>query len=206
MTGIRDDFGVQDGVTAQLGHVTEKPHVGGLLRPRMKASKMRIEGWVNVLLTGPDDHGIEIVKYHELGMNLVTDHGDEHIGERIALDTQDIVTGMRLGTNATAASKAGAGSFIGTYLSGSQEALDAVAVGSDLGGGVGWRQAHICTWIAGDITNAAIAEVCLTDETALTDVQGTAANTVAKFIFASTIDKQAGDSLEVTWNIDVLGA
>ena len=167
-----------------------------------KREKLRVRGMVQVRLIGPDGH----LKYFEQGENLVTDHGDEHIGERIALDSQDIITGMRLGIGTTAASKSGAGSFIVTYITTSQEALDAVAVGSDLGGGAGWRQAHICTWIAGDITNAAIAEVALTDETPLTDVAGVAANTVAKFIFAATIDKQVGDSLEVTWNLDVLGA
>jgi hypothetical protein len=31
-------------------------------------------------------------------------------------------------------------------------------------------------------------------------------NTVARFVFGATIDKQAGDSLEVTWQIDVQGS
>ncbi len=162
-----------------------------------------VRGEVIAILRGPDGR----IKQIEWGSNLVTDHGDEHIGERIALDAQNIVTGMRLGNDsATAASKAGAGSFIVTYISGSQEALDAVAVGSDLGSNLGWRQAHVCTWAAGDVTDADIEEVVLTDETPITDVQGAAANSVARFIFASTIDKQAGDSLEVTWNLDSLGA
>ncbi len=85
-------------------------------------------------------------------------------------------------------------------------ALDSVAAGSDKGGGAGWRVTYVCTWIAGDITDTAIAEVVLSDENPLTDVQGTAANTIARFVFGATIDKQAGDSLEVTWQIDVLGA
>lgn len=162
-----------------------------------------VRGWVRAVLRGPDGE----IKQIEEGQNLVTDHGDEHIGERIALDSQDIITGMRLGNDsATSVSKAGAGSFIVAYISGGQEALDAAAVGSDLGGGAGWRQAHICTWDAGDVTDSDIEEVALTDENPITDVQGAAANTVARFIFGSTIDKQAGDSLEVTWNLDVLGA
>ena len=46
----------------------------------------------------------------------------------------------------------------------------------------------------------------LTNETPLTDTAGVEADTVAYYKFAATIDKQAGDSLEVTWNIDFLGA
>ena len=124
----------------------------------------------------------------------------------MALDAQDIVTGMRLGTSTTAAAKAGAGGALVAYISASQEALDAVATGSDKGAGLGWRQAHVCTWIAGDVTNATINEVVLTDETAITDTAGVLGDTVARFVFGSTIDKQAGDSLEVTWNVDFLGA
>ena len=204
MSGIIDKMGVGDSVSARLGKVTKKLHIGGLIRPRMKAEKARVMGWVEVRLTAPDGR----LKYHEIGRNLVTDHGDEHIGERIALDAQDIVTGMRLGDQAgpAAASKSGTGAALQAYVTGSNEDLDGVAVGSDLGGGVGWRQAHVCTWVAGDITNAALTETVLTDETPLTDVAGVVGDTVARFIFSSSIDKQAGDSLEVTWNLDVLGA
>lgn len=162
-----------------------------------------VRGYVRAVLRGPDGK----IKRIEEGWNLVTDHGDEHIGERIALDAQDIVTGMRLGNDSlTAVSKSGAGSTCVAYITASQEALDSVAVGSDLGGGVGWRQTHVCTWVAGDVTDADIEETVLTDETPITDVAGASGNTVARFIFASTIDKQAGDSLEVTWQLDVLGA
>ena len=175
-----------------------------LNRGREVDSDMFIRGHVVVELYGPDGE----LKQREVGKNLVTDHGDEQAAERVATgDTEDIVTGMRLGTGSTTESKAGAGSFIVTYISGSQEALDvSPPATSDKGAGAGFRVTYICTWIAGDVTNAAIAEVALTDETPITDVQGTAANTVAKFIFASTIDKQAGDSLVVTWNEDFLGA
>jgi len=159
-------------------------------------------GVVTVELFGPDGE----LKYRESGYNLVTDHGDEHVGERMRLDATQIVTGMRLGTGSTAASKSGAGSAIVTYESGSNEALDAVAGGADLGGGLGWRITHICTWVAGDVTEVALAEVVLTDESPLTDVAGVAGDTVGRFVFAATIDKQAGDSLVVTWQVDFLGA
>lgn len=157
---------------------------------------------VHVELIGPD--GVVKQQFHV--KNLVTDHGDEMMAARIYDDAQNIVTGMRLGTGSTAASKNGAGAAIVTYISGSQELLDAAATDATKGAGSGWRTTYICTWEAGDITNAAIAEVVLTDETALTDVAGTEANTVARFVFPATIDKQSDDLLRVTWNVDHLGA
>ena len=168
-------------------------------RIREAKSNVPVGGNVVVELFGLDG----VLKDYQIGDNLVTDHGDEHVGERMYDDTQDIVTGMRLGTGVIDPSKSGAGSFIELYISGSNELLDAVPIGVDVSG---WRVPHICTWVAGDVTNGAISEVVLTDETALTDVQGTAANTVARFEFVSPIDKQAGDSLVVTWNVDFLGA
>ncbi len=171
-------------------------------RTRRPQDAVGFGGLVTVRLRGPDG----TIKYEETGYNLVTDYGDEHVGERMRLDAAEIVTGMRLGIGVTAASKAGAGAAIVNYITTSQEALDAVAGGADKGAGSGWRITHICTWAAGDITNGAIAEVVLTDENPLTNVAGVAGNTVARFVFGATIDKQAGDSLEVTWQIDFLGA
>ncbi len=177
-------------------------------RVDVKIGKGRIEslgirGEVIAILRGPDGY----IKQIEFGSNLVTDNGDEELATRIFDDTEEIVTGMRLGNDsATAASKAGAGSNIVTYISTSQEALDSVATFTDKGAGLGGRATHVCTWIAGDITDADIEETVLTSETPITDVAGASANVVARFIFASTIDKQAGDSLEVTWHLDVLGA
>ncbi len=164
---------------------------------------VRMTGYVRAVLRGPDGK----IKQIEQGSNLVTDNGDEEIATRIFSDAEDIVTGMRLGNDSvTAASKAGAGSNIVTYITGSQEALDSVATFTDKGAGLGGRATHVCTWIAGDITDADIEETVLTSETPITDVAGASTNVVARFIFASTIDKQAGDSLEVTWHLDVLGA
>ncbi len=195
-----EKFGVKDSVVARLGRVARKP----LWTPRMPIDSMRLVGFVEARLFGPDGR----LKQLESGYNLVTDYGDEHVGERMSLDAQDIVTGMRLGDQVApaAASKAGAGAAIQQYITTSNEDLDAVSVGSDKGTGLGWRQAHVCTWIAGDITNAAISEVVLSDETPLTNVAGVVGDTVARFVFGATIDKQAGDSLEVTWNVDFLGA
>lgn len=190
MTVQRDKMGIRDRV------------VSAVSRHRTIMSKMPIRSNVHVRLIGPDGH----VKYEERGENLVTDYGDQFSAEREYLDGTDIVSGMRLGTGNTAASKSGAGAAIVTYISGSNEDLDGAATDSDLGGGSGHRTEYECTWIAGDVTNAAIAEVVLSNETPLTDVAGAVGNTVARFVFAATIDKQAADTLVVTWQLDKLGA
>lgn len=171
---------------------------------RVREAKSNVPVGGNVVVELFDADGV--LKDYRIGENLVTDYGDEHVGERMYDDAALIVTGMRLGTGATAAAKAGAGAAIVTYETGSNEDLDATPVGETKGAGNGWRIPHICTWIAGDVTEVALAEVVLSDETPLTDVAGVAGNTVARFVFGATIDKQAGDSLVVTWNVDFLGA
>ncbi len=189
-----DQTRVSDKLITRLSDTLYKP----------MALKVGIVGEVHAKLWAPDG----TLKQYEYGRNLVTDYGDEHIAKRIFDDTFDIVTGMRLGDQVApaAASKSGAGAAIQQYLTGSNEDLDGVATSSDKGAGAGFRATHICTWIAGDITDPAISECVLSDETPLTDVAGVVGDTVARFVFGSTIDKQAGDSLEVTWHLDVLGA
>jgi len=202
-----DSSKLSDSVSAVLGSLTRKPKLPldrrvSPEKERLLLAKFHVVGFVQARLFGPDGKLKQLVE----GYNLVTDYGDEHVGERMYLDGQDIVTGMRLGTSTTAAAKAGAGGALVAYISGSQEALDAVPIGVDKGAGLGWRVPHISTWIAGDVTDANINEVVLTDETAITDTAGVLGDTVARFVFGSTIDKQSGDSLEVTWNVDFLGA
>ncbi len=191
-------MGINDLVVARISSVRNFKK-GDLLRPR---DAVGFGGIVHARLF--DKAGV--LKQHEAGYNLVTDYGDEHVGERMYNDAFDIVTGMRLGTGTTAAAKAGAGAAIVTYETGSFELLDAVASGADKGAGLGWRVTHVCTWDAGDVTEVALAEVVLSDENPLTDVAGVVGDTVARFVFPATIDKQAGDSLEVTWQVDFLGS
>ena len=174
-----------------------------MTRGREITSKNIFGGNVEVVLRGEDGN----IKYQETGDNLVTDYGDDMLATRTILDSTEIVTGMRLSTATDAAAKSGTGAYLATgYLSGSNEDLDAVAGEATKGAGLGWRTTYVCTWIAGDITDSAIGCTVLTNETPLTDTAGVEADTVAYYKFGATIDKQAGDSLEVTWNIDFLGA
>lgn len=191
-----EKMGIGDSVVAVLGNVTSKTHA------RPLRGKLGMKANVHVVLRGADGE----VKHDEWGENLVTDVGDGSIAERLYDDTGLIVTGMKLGTGVTVVAKNGAGAGMVTYITGSNQALDAAATDATKGAGAGWRTTYICTWIAGDVTNAAITEVCLTDQTALADNTSLAADTWARFVFGAAIDKQVGDSLEVTWQIDILGS
>ena len=172
-----------------------------LTRSRPVDDKNQVRANVHAVLRSADGD----VKFDEWGENLVSDFGDSVIAARLYDNAENIVTGMKLGTGSTAAAKNGAGADLVTYISGSQEALDAVASDATKGAGAGWRTTYVCTWVAGDVTNAAIAEVVLTNQTALADNAGNGTN-LARYVFGAAIDKQAGDSLEVTWQIDILGA
>ena len=198
MTNPQDKMAVTDSVTAVLGKATSKDW------NREHTEKLAVGGNVEVMLLGADGR----IKYHEVGENLVTDAGDENLAKRLATgDTAEIATGMKLGTGATAAAKAGAGGTIVTYETGSQEALDtSPPATSDKGAGNGYRVTYVCTWVAGDVVESALAEVILSHETPITDTTGTLPDTLARFVFGATIDKQSGDSLVVTWNVDFLGA
>ena len=216
-----EKMGIGDHVIAVLGNLTGK----GWSRTRNEKARFadrvyaRVNGFLRGILNPTDKVGAranvhvvhkrgDLVLADYWGENLVTDVGDGHISKRIIEgDTEDIVTGMKLGNDsATAAAKNGAGSGMVEYITGSEELLDASPTEATKGAGAGWRSTFICTWIAGDVTDNDVAEVCLTNQTALADNTSAVADTIARFVFGSPIDKQSGDSLEVTWQIDVLGA
>jgi len=200
MSGI-EKMGIGDSVAAVLGKLTTKPHWANPFGRH--TDKIGARANVHVVHKRGD-----VVLADYWGENLVTDVGDGHIAKRIIEgDTELIVTGMKLGNDgATPEAKNGAGAAMVTYITGSQEALDAAPTEATKGAGAGWRATFICTWIAGDVTDADIEEVCLTNQTALADNTSAEADTIARYQFAAAIDKQAGDSLEVTWQIDILGA
>lgn len=139
--------------------------------------------------------------------NLITQVGDQYYGERASGigGAPGQVTGMRLGTGSTAASKTGAGAAIVTYISGSSVAIDGGFPTSALSGSsrrIQWKT----TWNAGTATASGIQEVVITNESPLTDVAGSAANTISRAVLSPTINKGASDTLAITWNHDLLGA
>lgn len=162
----------------------------------------------NLLMPGPK----MLVKQLIETPNLVTRMGDKYYGEAGAalhanatVAAPTAVKGMQLGTGTTAAAKTGAGSAIVTYISGSNNPITAGFPTSTLNGSsrrITWET----SWAAGDSTNAAIAEAAIVNPTSFADSGAAEADTISRVVFGATIDKQAGDTLTVTWHHDLLGA
>lgn len=146
--------------------------------------------------------------------NLITTKGDEYYVKKACVSVGDYgstapspANGMKLGTSQTAAAKSGAGSFIGAYLSGSNNAFEAshptatAVAGTD----TGWQVTYECFWGDGDVTSATIWEVALVNDQA-TNAAGDATTTYARVKFPTVIDKSgAGYTLRVTWQHKFLG-
>lgn len=117
-----------------------------------------------------------------------------------------LVSGMKLGSGSTAATKAGAAAALGTYLTGSNRAFDATYPKvTNLGSGLGVNVEYQVTWPAGTVTSSVIREVVIVNDSG-TNATSTAANTIARGVFGANIDKTANDTLVVTWNHKQLGA
>lgn len=172
----------------------------------MTVDKSGIKGQVIAELRRPDPKTGELkVVQREVINNLVTQVGDQMYGERGAdLGSLAAPTGMRLGTGTTAEAKTGAGAAIVTYVTASHTAFNGSYPQTALEGGAR-RITYQATWDPGEATNSTINEVVITNEDPLTNVAGTAGNTISRAVFSSTIDKQAGDTLTVTWNHDLQG-
>lgn len=139
-------------------------------------------------------------------VNLITTAGDEYYAKRgaaavVPAAPADVtkVTGMKLGTGATAAAKSGAGAALVTYESGSNNPFDATWPQLvDLTGDTGWQIQYKTTWAAGDVTDTALTEAVIVNDAAA-DATSTAANTIARIVFTA-INKTASDTLVITWN------
>jgi hypothetical protein len=162
----------------------------------------------NLLAAGPR----MLLKQCEIAANLVTQVGDQQYGNAYAglhanatVTDPDPVTGMQLGTGSTAAAKTGAGAATVTYISGSNQAIEATYPQSTLNGAsrrITWQS----IWAPGDSTNSAIREAVITKDIGLPDVTSIESDTISRVVFGSAIDKQAADTLTVTWHHDLLGA
>ena len=162
-----------------------------------------IKGWGFYELLDEDGN----LKQFGTFVNLITQVGDQYYGERASgiASPPSQVSGMRLGTGTTAVAKTGAGAAIVTYVTGSSVAIDSGFPTSALSGSsrrIQWKT----TWAAGVATANDIAEAVITNEATLTNVAGTAANTIARALLSPTVNKGASDTLAVTWNHDLLGA
>jgi hypothetical protein len=153
------------------------------------------------------------VTHEETVENLITDAGDLYQATRIAagvnsnaVSQPSLVTGMKLGTGTTAATKNGTAAALITYLTGSNKTLDAgYPQLANLGASLGVNVVYRCTWDAGVATSATINEVVIVTDAAA-NATSSAANTIARGVFGTTINKAGTEALEVTWNHKQLGA
>lgn len=168
----------------------------------------RLKGYALIQLLTQDGD----LKHSEVVENLITDTGDLYYSTRaIALvapsNTPDAtkMTGMKLGTGTTAPGKNTAGHVLGTYITGSNKVFDAsFPAVSNLGAGLGVESQYQVTWGAGVVTNSAITEAVIVNDSS-TDATSTAGNTTARIKFTA-IDKQANDILIILWRHKFLGA
>lgn len=192
----RDGAGVSDDFTIQMD------------RRRSHGELVTVRGLVVVELF--DEFG-RIKSYQEIP-NLVTTFGDEYIAKRTAAAVSpaapsDVtkVSKMQLGTGTTAVAKAGAGSTIVTFIANSGVVFDSTYPQLiDETGDTGWSIRYKTTWPAGTATNSAITEAVITTQTGV-NTAATATDTISRVVFTA-IDKQAADSLAITWNHKILGA
>ena len=144
--------------------------------------------------------------------NLITTAGDLYYATRAAagvlpLNPSDAtkVTGMKLGTSNTTPAKSGSPAGLGLYKTGSNLTFltgypTVTAIGTD----IGYRVTYYVSWGPGVATDAALAEAVIVNDAAA-NATTTPANTIARVTFTA-INKQAGDTLDISWAHDFLGA
>jgi hypothetical protein len=162
----------------------------------------------NLLAPGPK---LRLKAYREQ-KNLVTDNGDQYYGDAGAalhanatVSAPNAVKGMNLSTQTTVAAKSGAGSYIVTGITGSGIAIGASYPQSSQPASarrITWQS----VWGAGVATDSNINSVSICNPSGAIADSNAEADTIAYSVFSSAIDKQAGDTLTVTWHHDLLGA
>ena len=163
----------------------------------------RVIGRVHWELFGPDGDLLREGRAE----NALTQVGEQNLAERgVGFAAPAAPTGMRLGAGSTAVAKTGAGAALVTYLSGSNQAFDALFPGSALtGAGNNARRITFkTTYAAGTATTASpITEAIIANDTIGTNATSASANTLARVLLTGIGSKGAADSLAVTWTWDV---
>lgn len=168
---------------------------------------VNVSGLVTVELH--DDDGRLV--WQETVHNIITDAGDLYLAQKAIVgispanaSAPTAMTGMKLGTGTTAASKAGAGAALVTYLSASNATFASTyPQTNNLGSGLGVEAVYQCSWAAGTATNSAITEVVIVNDAA-TNATSSAANTISRAV-VTAIDKTATTTLTITWRHKILG-
>lgn len=146
--------------------------------------------------------------------NMVTTAGDEYYARKAVAgispanpSAPTAASGMKLGTSTTAASKSSTGAALVAYLTGSNVAFDATfpSVAAVSGTNTGWQAQYQTTWPAGTVISATINEAVVVNDAA-TNATSSAANTYARAVLATTVDKAANEPMIITWYHKFLGA
>lgn len=152
------------------------------------------------------------LKHRQTVYNLITTNGDLYYATRSAAGVlpaaiADITkaNGMKLGTGTTLPTKSGVGSALITYTTGSNQPFTTsfptvTPVGTD----IGYNLLYYAIWAPTVATNSALSEAVIINDSA-SNATSTAANTVARITF-TPINKQAGDTLEISWSHTFIGA
>jgi hypothetical protein len=152
-----------------------------LSRGRAVDDRIPVTGHVHVQLFGPDGE----LKTERHTSNLVVDAGENHIADELSSSPSgSAMSHMAIGTGSTAAA-------FGDTALGAETDRNALTSRTDSGNVV----TYVGTWNAGDGTNAALREAGIFNA-------GAAGTMLARAVY-SNIDKQAGDSLVITWTVTI---
>jgi hypothetical protein len=150
-------------------------------RGRGLGSLLLITGEVYLELVGPDGE----IKDAQRVANLVVDDGEEHIADQLSSAPGDgAMSHMAIGTGSTAAAFGDTALGVEIDRNALTSRTDALNVVTYVG-----------TWAAGDGTNAALREAGIFNA-------GAAGVMLARAVYAN-IDKQAADSLTITWTVTI---
>lgn len=150
-------------------------------RGREFSSLLLVTGQVYLELVGPNGE----IKDAQRVSNLVVDDGEEHIADQLSSTPgQGAMSHMAIGTGSTAAA-------FGDATLGAETDRNALTSRTDSANVV----TYVGTWAAGDGTNSALREA---------GIFNAASNGVmlARAVYAN-IDKQAGDTLTITWTVTI---
>ena len=141
--------------------------------------KPRVTGHVLVELFGPDG---ELKEIREVD-NLVVNAGLAHIADQLSASPgEGAMSHMAIGTGSTAA--AAGNTALGTEID-----RNALTSRTDSGAVV----TYVGDWAAGDGTNSALREAGIFNA-------ASAGTMLARAVYAN-IDKQAADTLQITWTV-----
>jgi hypothetical protein len=137
----------------------------------------------NVLIELHDEHGN--LKQLEEVHNLVVTAGKNHIADQLsASPSQAAMSHMAIGTGSTAAAA-------GDTALGTETDRNALTSRTDATNVV----TYVGTWAAGDGTNAALREAGI--------LNAASGGTLLARVVYTLIDKQAGDTLTITWTVTI---